>query len=165
MNLPSPSGLISRFGYLRGVTAAQASQGVPARRAETPAITPPARPTPPAPVPPPALDREDEADDAMCAARARERGRVAAILSSEAAKRNPTLAMAMALNTSQSRNSAIAAIEALAPADSVTPSGVAAQIIEAGKKARGETPIEETLPSDAVARGIVTAGRRARGEA
>lgn len=111
-------------------------------------------------------DREDDDDPDARHARARERGRIKAILLSDVGKRNPAAAAHLATGTSMSRKQVIqtlAAMEAAMPqaasgagreslrnrmttvkdpalgagGETVAPN-LAQQIVQAGKKARGE---------------------------
>lgn len=105
-------------------------------------------------------DGEDEADSKMASARARERGRIAAIMSSEAAVANPAAALRLAVTTSMSRDAVVATLKDIGPAGrsgrdrlmgvtvpdvgsggSQQPGGassLASAIIAAGKRRRGE---------------------------
>ena len=55
-----------------------------------------------------ASDGADDRDDVMRAARARERGRILSIVNSDAAKKNPLMALNLAMNTSMPRKQASA---------------------------------------------------------
>ena len=111
-------------------------------------------------------DEADDKDPKAKAARARERGRIAAIMASPAAQANPAGALFMALRTGVSRDTAIADLVALGPA---APSGRAGAIARLrgvdvpDVGAEGES--RERSNTRATADAIIAAGRRARGEA
>ena len=73
-------------------------------------------------------DAEDQDDDEAAKARARERGRIAAIMSSNAAAGNPILAMDLALNTRMTRNQVIGTLKRTGGAAGLGSSQAAAPI-------------------------------------
>ncbi|GBR06399.1 hypothetical protein HW511_00270 [Asaia siamensis] len=73
-------------------------------------------------------DAEDQDDDETAKARARERGRIAAIMSSNAAAGNPILALDLALNTRMTRNQVIGTLKRTGGSMGVAPSLAAAPI-------------------------------------
>lgn len=73
-------------------------------------------------------DAEDQGDDETAKARARERGRIAAIMSSNAAEGNPILALDLALNTRMTRNQVIGTLKRTGGSAGIAPSQAAAPI-------------------------------------
>jgi hypothetical protein len=151
------------FSHLRGVVAALRAA---APRAGVLPIALAARPTPPASLSP--LGQDDEATADLRAARARERDRIKAIFLSAPGTKNPMMAAHVALESSAPRDEAIAAMAATQRAAVATllrprPSVLAAQIVMAGKKRRGEVASDAPETSSELAKQIVAAGRKARG--
>jgi hypothetical protein len=121
-------------------------------------------------------DQDDEKDPYLRRARARERGRITSIMISDAAERQPVLAMHISATTNMPRSRAIKFIlelGALAGDQTSSAKSLADKIILAGRRARGEveTPFESPVQS---ARGrpdpnlhklIIAAGKKRRGEA
>ncbi len=68
-------------------------------------------------------DAEDEKDEEKASARARERGRCAAIFSSQLAARNPAAAAEIAFNTNLTRNAALRMLSTVAAATPDTSKG------------------------------------------
>ena len=115
-------------------------------------------------------DDEDEKDPKMRAARSRERGRIASILSSAAGQANPPAALFMALRTTTSRATAITDLAAVGPAEAEPPKPrhtASARARLAGVDVPDVGSNDTTAPSGsrATAEAIILAGRRARGEA
>ena len=117
-------------------------------------------------------DREDDDDPEARSARARERGRIRAIVTSDAGKLNPVGAMELACGTSMSRRQAIGTLRAMgAPIGASTPrqtdalrnrmAGVETPEIGAGDDAR---PDANASPVNATAAAIIAAGKKRRGE-
>ena len=116
-------------------------------------------------------DREDDDDPEARAARARERGRIRAIVISEAGKLNPVGAMELACGTSMSRRQAIGTLRAMGvPIGAAAPrqtdalrsrmAGVETPEIGSGD-ARPDT---NANPVNATAAAIIAAGKKRRGE-
>lgn len=115
-------------------------------------------------------DRDDDDDAKARAARARERGRIKAIVTSSAGKLNPVGAMELACGTSMSRRQAIGMLQAMGVPAAAEPrstdalrnrmSGVDTPDIGAGDTAA--PPAAGSAQATAAA--IVAAGKKARGE-
>jgi hypothetical protein len=107
-------------------------------------------------------DREDDDKPEARAARARERGRIQAIVLSDAGKANPVAAMQLACGTSMSRKQAINMLAAFGPAAVSAPrDGLRdrmALVPQPAVGAGGEQPAAN------LAQQIILAGAKARGE-
>jgi len=92
-------------------------------------------------------DAEDEEDEEKAAARARERGRIAAIMSSKAAAANPVLALDLALHTGMTRNQVIGTLERTGSQAHPSPNGEQGTALSAldNRMGRERTP---PLPSE-----------------
>lgn len=109
-------------------------------------------------------DQEDEKDPDAKAARARERSRIRAIVESEPGRANPKAAYRLALKTNASRNTAIAMLELTDQSDSAPAprrDALRDRMQEAPKTNVG--PNAE-LPAPNLAQQIINAGKKARGE-
>jgi hypothetical protein len=108
-------------------------------------------------------DREDDEEPEARAARARERGRIAAILSSEAGNANPIAAAHIATGTSIPRSQAIEMVHAMGPAAEPAPRGDPLRERMASTP-RPDIGAGEERPAANLAQMIVVADKKARGE-
>jgi len=92
-------------------------------------------------------DAEDQDDDETAKARARERGRIAAIMSSNAAEGNPILALDLALNTRMTRNQVIGTLKRTGGSAGIAPSQAAAPISQLDAR-MGRERTAPILPED-----------------
>jgi outer membrane biosynthesis protein TonB len=108
-------------------------------------------------------DREDEANAEARVIRAHERGRIRAIVNSEAGLANPSAAYELACNDSMSRNRALAMLRAVGPAVS-TETRTDALRDRMAHTAQIDIGVSETQSSATLAQQIVAAGKKRRGE-
>jgi hypothetical protein len=109
-------------------------------------------------------DKDDDAKAATRAARARERGRITAIVTSKAGKANPVAAMEIACATSMSRRQAIGLLQAMgAPAASAKSSdSLRSRMANEAQPDVGSGDGEQVAPN--LAQQIILAGKKRRGE-
>lgn len=144
----------------------------PARRAPRPAwadrilgSTAPVPPTSPAPAPAPA-PAPGLGDERTI--RADERRRIRAIFLSDAGKADPDLAAHVALDSDLGVSAAVSMIATLAATRTRSQADcepdLAAFVILAGKKRRGEVEVAPPKPTSRLARDVLAAAKKARGE-
>lgn len=116
-------------------------------------------------------DKEDEDDPEARRARARERGRIRAIVTSDAGKLNPVGAMELACGTSMSRRQAVGTLRAMgAPIGAAAPRQTDALRsrmagVETPEIGSGDArPDANANPVKATAAAIIEAGKKRRGE-
>ncbi|MBB2157207.1 hypothetical protein HLH33_12950 [Gluconacetobacter diazotrophicus] len=97
-------------------------------------------------------DAEDERDDNTASARARERGRCAAIFRSAAAGRNPAAAAELAFGTAMPRAAAIRVLSAMAATSAPAP---------AARQARGHGALRQRMLDNPGARPMAPGGEQA----
>jgi hypothetical protein len=114
-------------------------------------------------------DKKDDKDSKAKGARARERGRIAAIMGCPAAQANPAGALRLAMHTTMPRMEAISLLEAFAPAQAAIQP---APKVDTLRDRMAVTPQPEVKadttggerPTMATADFIIMAGRKRRGE-
>lgn len=117
-------------------------------------------------------DTNDDKDPDARAARARERGRIRAIVTSDAGKLNPVGAMHLATGTSMSRSQAIETLHAMgAPAAAAEPARLTDTLRDRMANVRnpdvgpdGAQPPANAGTAKATADAIIAAGKKRRGE-
>ncbi len=108
-------------------------------------------------------DEDDDKDPKAKAARARERGRIAAIMSSNAAMANPAAALRMAVQTSMSRDTAIATLKDIGPSGRANTGRD--RLMQVNIPDVGQDGGSEMTGAAATAAAIIRAGKVRRGEA
>lgn len=110
-------------------------------------------------------DREDDDEPKARAARSRERGRIKAIVLSDAGKANPVAAMHLACGTSMSRRQAVNMLAAMGPATpAASGNGLRERMANAPQPDIGEDTPAPASGAQATAQAIIAAGKKARGE-
>lgn len=114
-------------------------------------------------------DQDDEKDASARSARARERGRISAILLSDAGKANPVAAAHIAVMTSMPRGSAIGMLVAMGAAAPTAPAAAAEPVRDPLRSRMAEVPTpavgsDGSRSAPSMAEQIVLAGKKRRGE-